>query len=226
MSKVADAIQEGLESAAEARRIIEEISAVFEEFSGHVREATQGQTEVDWRRTYLLSRQDRKIGIALVPVKRARSSRTSPNLGTYELGADGYPVTLTFGAALPGQRKTETRSCADRQSLAEALADLLRTRHAGNTLQKLLPFAPPAKPPPPPERDLKRRTAWEVLGVPFGSSADAIRAAFKQRCLEYHPDRVAHLGERVRSVAEQEFQLIREARDTLLAEPKTPKRSA
>lgn len=223
MGRVDEAIQEGLRSAEEVRRIVEEISSIFEEFSREVRAATQGRIEVDWRRSYLLSRQTGSIGLALAPVARDLSRWVTPNLGTYQLAPEGYPVLLTFGVTLANTRApTTTRPCADRQALSEGLADLLRTPQAGQILKTMLPGsrAPPEMAAPMQEKDPGQRTHWEVLGIPFGSSVEVIRAAFKRRCLEYHPDRVAHLGERLRAVAEQEIKHINRARDALIPEPK------
>lgn len=61
------------------------------------------------------------------------------------------------------------------------------------------------------------RTAWEILGVAKGATKAEIRAAYKRRASEYHPDRVAHLGERIRVVAEEEMRSINRAYEALSA---------
>jgi len=41
----------------------------------------------------------------------------------------------------------------------------------------------------------------EILGVAPQASRDAVRAAYKARMQEYHPDKVAHLGEELQQLA-------------------------
>jgi DnaJ like chaperone protein len=53
--------------------------------------------------------------------------------------------------------------------------------------------------------------AYAVLGVPRGSSRDAIRHAYRQRMREYHPDKVAHLGEALQKLAHEKAQEIQRA---------------
>jgi hypothetical protein len=56
---------------------------------------------------------------------------------------------------------------------------------------------------------------FEMLGVNLGASEDDIHVAFKTRLKEYHPDRVAHLGQKIRDVAEREIKQINLAYETL-----------
>lgn len=44
---------------------------------------------------------------------------------------------------------------------------------------------------------------WEVLQVPRIATRAEISHAYKRRISEYHPDKVAHLGEELRTVAER-----------------------
>ncbi len=44
---------------------------------------------------------------------------------------------------------------------------------------------------------------WEVLDVPRIATRAEISHAYKRRISEYHPDKVAHLGEEIRAVAER-----------------------
>jgi hypothetical protein len=55
----------------------------------------------------------------------------------------------------------------------------------------------------------------EILGVTPEASVQDIRVAFMTRCKEYHPDRVAHLGKRLRLAAEEEFKQINLAYEVL-----------
>ncbi|CAN5523808.1 hypothetical protein BH23BAC4_BH23BAC4_13300 [soil metagenome] len=84
-------------------------------------------------------------------------------------------------------------------------------------------YAPPpsdryAKPSP---RERRREVApsptdparvyAEVLGVSGEPTAESVRRAYLLRISEYHPDRVAPMGPKIRAVAEEETKRINEA---------------
>ena len=46
---------------------------------------------------------------------------------------------------------------------------------------------------------------FDIFGLPQGASKDAIEARYKQLVKDYHPDRVAHLGEELRKVAHEKM---------------------
>lgn len=52
---------------------------------------------------------------------------------------------------------------------------------------------------------------YAVLGISPGASPDAIRAAYRERMQEYHPDKVAHLGEDLQALAHARSQEIQRA---------------
>ncbi|MDH3213971.1 MAG: DnaJ domain-containing protein [Myxococcales bacterium] len=52
---------------------------------------------------------------------------------------------------------------------------------------------------------------YAVLGVASSASRDAIQAAYKARMKEYHPDKVAHLGEELQQLAHRKALEIQEA---------------
>ncbi len=52
---------------------------------------------------------------------------------------------------------------------------------------------------------------YEVLGVNRGSSLGEIKRAYRRLAGKYHPDKVNHLGEEFRGLAEKKFKEIQEA---------------
>lgn len=53
--------------------------------------------------------------------------------------------------------------------------------------------------------------AYELLGVPVTADREAVEKAFRARSLACHPDKVAHLDEDFRALAEQKFKRLVEA---------------
>ena len=51
----------------------------------------------------------------------------------------------------------------------------------------------------------------EILGLHPGKTADDIKNQYKDLAMQYHPDKVAHLGPKIREVAEHEMKKINEA---------------
>jgi len=56
---------------------------------------------------------------------------------------------------------------------------------------------------------------YEILGIDSSASPEEIRAAYKARMHEYHPDKVAHLGEELRKVAHRKAVEIQQAYEQL-----------
>lgn len=50
-----------------------------------------------------------------------------------------------------------------------------------------------------------------ILGLQTGSTSDDIRNRYRELVMQYHPDRVAHLGPKLKEVAEQQMKEINEA---------------
>jgi DnaJ-domain-containing protein 1 len=57
----------------------------------------------------------------------------------------------------------------------------------------------------------KPKSPYEVLGVRPGAGRDEIKAAYRKLAGQYHPDKVAHLGDEFQTMAEQRFKEIQEA---------------
>jgi uncharacterized membrane protein YkvA (DUF1232 family) len=52
---------------------------------------------------------------------------------------------------------------------------------------------------------------YRVLGITRTASRDAIQAAYRSRMQEYHPDKVAHLGQELQTLAHEKSQQIQRA---------------
>jgi DnaJ like chaperone protein len=65
----------------------------------------------------------------------------------------------------------------------------------------------------PRPRDEPAPQWWEVLGVPRIATRDEVTRAYKRKISEYHPDKVAQLGEEIRAVAERKSKEINAAYD-------------
>lgn len=60
-------------------------------------------------------------------------------------------------------------------------------------------------------RKMTRQRASAILGVNAIATQDEIRSAYKSRIMEYHPDRVATLGEEIKQLAALKTVEINEA---------------
>jgi hypothetical protein len=55
------------------------------------------------------------------------------------------------------------------------------------------------------------QSPYEILGISPGAGQDEIKAAYRKLASQYHPDKVAHLGDEFQALAEQRFKDIQEA---------------
>ncbi len=56
---------------------------------------------------------------------------------------------------------------------------------------------------------------YDVIGVESNASPDDVKRAYRKRIREYHPDKVANLGEELKQLAEKKTRLINEAYNAL-----------
>lgn len=60
--------------------------------------------------------------------------------------------------------------------------------------------------------------AYRILGLDKNASDDDIKKAYRKMAIEYHPDKVAYLGEDVQKSAKEKFQKIQEAYESIKKE--------
>jgi DnaJ like chaperone protein len=66
-----------------------------------------------------------------------------------------------------------------------------------------------------PPTDNDHRTPHEILGIPSDADQKTIRKAYRNLVNQYHPDKVAHLGEEFQELAEKRFKTIQKAYEKL-----------
>jgi DnaJ like chaperone protein len=57
----------------------------------------------------------------------------------------------------------------------------------------------------------KEQDYYEILGLQAGADFDQIKKAYRKLSMQYHPDKVGHLGEEFRNVAEEKMKEINSA---------------
>jgi DnaJ like chaperone protein len=62
--------------------------------------------------------------------------------------------------------------------------------------------------------------AYSILEIDSRATEDEIKKAYRQLALKNHPDKVAYLGEEIRKKAQEKFQKINEAYETIKKERK------
>ena len=60
-------------------------------------------------------------------------------------------------------------------------------------------------------RDRAGKDPYEVLGISPGATREEIKSAYRRLVATYHPDKVAHLGDEFRKLAEERFKEVQEA---------------
>jgi DnaJ like chaperone protein len=62
-----------------------------------------------------------------------------------------------------------------------------------------------------PGQGRSERQYYEILGLEPGATPEQIKSAYRKLSMQYHPDKVAHLGEEFRRVAEEKMKELNEA---------------
>lgn len=61
-------------------------------------------------------------------------------------------------------------------------------------------------------------TAYSILGLNPNATNDEVKKTYRKMAIEYHPDKVAYLGEDVQKAAKEKFQKISQAYETIKKE--------
>jgi len=61
-------------------------------------------------------------------------------------------------------------------------------------------------------------TPYKILGVERSATTEEIKKAYRKLAIEFHPDKVAYLGENIRKDAEEKFRKINEAYEKIKKE--------
>jgi len=65
------------------------------------------------------------------------------------------------------------------------------------------------------EKTEKAFDPYEILGIARGASKEVIKKSYREQMKLYHPDRVAHLGEALKELANQKAKEIQRAFEML-----------
>lgn len=66
-----------------------------------------------------------------------------------------------------------------------------------------------------PKREQPKKSPYEILGVLPTASFEEIKRAYRDQSQQYHPDKVNHLGEELKEVANRKFKEINQAYQAL-----------
>jgi len=58
-------------------------------------------------------------------------------------------------------------------------------------------------------------SAYKILEISKDATDEEVKKAYREMAMKYHPDKVSHLGDEVRKAAEEKFQKVAEAYDTI-----------
>lgn len=61
------------------------------------------------------------------------------------------------------------------------------------------------------EAEADAEDAWAVLGLTHGASREEIKKAYRELAGKYHPDKVSHLGDEFKVLAEERFKKVQAA---------------
>ena len=117
----------------------------------------------------------------------------------------GWLKRLLRGSLFPS--KTGMPEAGGGEPRAERKEEDKWERDAGGKKEKAGQAAPRAAP--------RLVTPWQILGVTADASPEEIRVAFHKLAVQYHPDKVHHMGEDFQKVAHEKFLELQKAYNRL-----------
>ena len=148
-------------------------------------------------------------GIRLSPDDARYLSATLHNTLT-QIDSSGRSAQVSGMVGTPNDAAPAGLTWFDRKQLREFAARAAREAAGAGEQRERSRRRPTAPPPPAGEPD-----PYAALGVPRTASQETIQAAYRARMNEYHPDKVAHLGEELQQLAHRKALEIQRAYEQL-----------
>ncbi|AHD17268.1 hypothetical protein C163_16450 [Pseudomonas sp. FGI182] len=143
----------GLDAAAKAQELTNEIDSIFEELDQQIQEASDGKISIFRKSTYESLDSTASVGLGTIGAataaatlaasgllnrkkvtgifaNRPGSKKDSIQLGTFKIHKKGYPCEIQFG--------DDRLICEDKKSLEKALNYLLSDVEIGKSLAKIM----------------------------------------------------------------------------------------
>lgn len=140
-------------------------------------------------------------------------------LAFYTLSIVTYPVTLLLRACGYSSKSFFTFGCEKYDAWKEARERTAYRRsqqERGRQAYKDSEYREYDKPKLQPTKEPQKPSPWEILGVKKGASKDEIGAAFRQKMMSNHPDKVANLDPELQQYATKRTILIKDAYEELI----------
>jgi len=58
---------------------------------------------------------------------------------------------------------------------------------------------------------MSKRDYYEILGVSKDASSSEIKKAYRRMANKFHPDKITHLGEEYKNIAQEKFKSVSDA---------------